>query len=174
MATRPPSVRAVCDDKDFQDAYDYEVRMGIFTALDACDEQIRNVQKLMFGPPSAWFIFNAVCRGICRDYSTRVARLAQYEALTNCTCMATQAKCPRRAVDMLCTSTGYCYNTTMYEESVCGVSACGRWATNEADYRSARRACGQSLDSGAQTTSAHAAALLVALAAGLVLAWRPN
>jgi len=88
--------------------------------------------------------------------------------MTACACDSTQPACPRTALDMLCTATGVCYDSDYYQTTTCAVDACGRWATDEASYRAARRACNLNFDA-AWSVSAPVAATLVAAAASLLL-----
>lgn len=66
---------------------------------------------------------------------------------------------------MLCSTVEYCYDPEWFEETACDTGACGRWASNEKDYRSARAACGLYLDGAAAHTVAAASVLAVAAAA---------
>lgn len=47
-------------------AYDYEVRFGLFTQMQTCNDKIRKLLQLPFGPPTAWEVFNIMCKGTCR------------------------------------------------------------------------------------------------------------
>jgi hypothetical protein len=127
---------------------------------------------LQFNPPSAWEVLNAVCKGTCRDLYERTLRMQAAEARTNCSCAATQVRCPQLPNSILCAGTGLCWDSEWYQVNVCAVNACGRWATNEADYRSARSSCQMSLDtSGAYAARATACAgAMAALAATISVA----
>lgn len=157
---------SICKLSDYQDAYDYEVQNGLFRYQLSCQTLLRQSAMLQFFPPTAWEVFHALCKGPCREFYARAKRLTAMEGRTNCTCVATQTRCPQLPNDMLCLGTGICYESEWYQENVCAATACGRWATNEASYRAARTACGMSLDPSPASRSA-VAALAVA---GAVLA----
>jgi hypothetical protein len=162
----------VCQIDEFQDAYNYESNNGFFKVQLACETMLRQTAMLQFNPPSAWEVFNAVCKGTCRDLYERTVRMQAAEARTNCSCAATQVRCPQLPSKVLCAGTGLCWDSEWYQVNVCAVNACGRWATNEADYRSARSSCQMSLDtSGAYSTRATAfAGAMAALAATISVA----
>lgn len=157
---------SICKLSDYQDAYDYEVQNGLFKYQLSCQTLLRQSAMLQFFPPTAWEVFHALCKGSCREFYSRVKRLAAMEGRTNCTCEATQTRCPQLPNDMLCLGTGICYESDWYQENVCSASACGRWATNEASYRAARTACGMSLDPSPASRSTVAALAVI----GAVLA----
>lgn len=165
---------SICKLSDYQDAYDYEVTNGLFKFQLSCQTLLRQSAMLQFFPPTAWEVFNALCKGSCREFYARVKRLTAMEGRTNCTCAATQPRCPQLPNDMLCLGTGICYESDWYQENVCAASACGRWATNEASYRAARTACGMSLDPSPASRSAVAAAAVLAamLASALTVVYR--
>jgi hypothetical protein len=153
----------------FLEAYNYEVSAGLFARQDDCKQQLKLLGMQQFGPPSAFEVMNMACKGACDAFMNRVYRLRLIEAQTHCTCRNQVARCPKTSADFLCALTGFCYEADWYHASTCAPSACGRWATNEADYRSERKQCNLYLD-GASTAAIAGAALAAAVAAGLVTA----
>jgi hypothetical protein len=157
----------MCNQQVYLEAYDYEVAAGLFTRQDDCKQQVALLMQQQFGPASAFEVMSMVCKGACDAFSNRVQRLRVIEEQTGCACADLASRCPRSAPDFLCAISGFCYDADWYQSSTCAPSACGRWATNEADYRSARRACNLYLDAGATASVARAA---LAVMASLVLA----
>lgn len=153
-----------CDLQVFQDAYAYELDRGLILQGVLCADKIQQLLQTRFGPPSAWEVFNTVCKGTCRDYTTRYNRVKTYENVTLCECAVVntgqQSKCPRPVTAMLCVATSKCYAEQVYQATTCDVAACGRWSTNEASYRSARTLCGVSYD-GAVASGLHSGVLLL-------------
>lgn len=161
------SVNTTCDLSLYQQGYDQEVEQGLFIQMAECEDTLRYAVQLRFGPPTAWEIFNVMCRGICREYTARYKRLQVYESSTACSCATTQNKCPRDTNEMLCSATNYCYDSEFYQTTTCAPTACGRWATCEADYRNARQACGLYFDSAAP--HGLSTIVLIALTAATIL-----
>jgi len=132
-----------------------------------CAAQIQLATQQPFGPPSAFEIMNVICKGACMSYYNRYKRLKHSELVSGCTCAAAnKVQCPKHPVDMLFTITGFSYDPDFYWESTCQPYACGRYKTNEADYRTARKACKLNFD-GASTASLSRAALALAVLAAL-------
>jgi hypothetical protein len=119
---------------------------GLSAASRACDATLFALSALAYAPPSDWQVFNALCRGACRDLSSRLARLDALDAATNCSCApaATRA-CPRPPAAMLCARAaaaggGACLSAGA-AAAWCAPAACGRRATDEAAWRAQTAAC---------------------------------
>jgi hypothetical protein len=133
---------SVCNYDTYREVYDYEIDEGLYQREEACSAAIDNLRKQQFGPPTQWEIFNAVCKGDCRSYADRIARLA---ASTDCRCeriVDTKYQCPNYPTDVLCNLVGYCYDWAAYDKSYCQPDSCARYAKSEDDWRKGRAACG--------------------------------
>jgi hypothetical protein len=159
----------VCNSARFQEAYDFENTQGIFAKEAACEDSIRSAGALRFGPPTAWQIFNVMCRGSCRQFTDKYKRLQLYQNITGCVCEDTQPQCPQSPTDHLCSALGYCYDSNYYDTTTCAIGACGRWAADAADYRAARIACNLNFD-GASASTLHGGIVALALATLWILA----
>ena len=127
-----------CMTNGYSQAFAYEVASDLALISGNCRAQLTTLTMQQFGPPTVFETFNALCKGACRDLQDRVVRINSYAAATDCAC--TDINCPRKPVAMLCQFTGTCPDDEdAFMSATCSTSACGRWATNEADYR---KACG--------------------------------
>jgi hypothetical protein len=110
-----------------------------------CKLKIQALSQQFFSPPSPYEAFNVLCKGICRVYTAHWFRIQMAAVGTGCDCARDIEKgsffCPVSAPSMLCRFTGLCLNESYYERSTCAPEACGRFATNERDWREARRSC---------------------------------
>ena len=135
-----------CDVSSYMVSLDYELSNGLLEAEARCDEAMRMLASMRFGPPSEHDIFEATCKGPCQEFAARVDR-QQASADPPCDCQKLKRagyftfKC-RNPNTYLCRRTGYCLDYAEYWKSYCTASACGRWATNEDDWRTSRIACG--------------------------------
>ena len=130
---------APCTENGYTDAFNYEVGADLALVQRNCRAQLSTLMMQQFGPPSAFEVFNMLCHGACRDLQDRLVRLASYSAAASGDCTCTdRGECPRTPVAMLCQLTGVCPDdAAAFMTATCSTTACGRWARNEADYRSA-------------------------------------
>jgi hypothetical protein len=158
----------------YKAAYSYESLLsGLFTLQEACRVNIQSLVKQPFGPPTAFQVMNMMCKGPCRKLADHVRRLDAVGKDTGCVCKEAETRCPLQRVDMLCYTTGLCYEEEWYEDKVCASDACGRFITNEAAYRAQRAACSLSLD-GAASAALGACAAIAAAGAVLAVAHGPT
>jgi hypothetical protein len=159
-----PLPPAVCDTVSWDAAWAYEDGGGILPLQTQCKAQLLTLMQQPFGPPSAYEVMNAVCKGSCAGLKARYERVRRAEFSSGCKCADLEPRCPKSPLEILCiVSGGICYDEDFYWEAVCVPEACGRWMANERDYRGARNRCKLSLDSGARGLAggvAGAAALL--------------
>ena len=109
-----------------------------------CKAQIMTLAEQPFGPPSAFEVMNAVCKGECQNYynvslpsivsarrrdshptaaparfprtpAQRLMRVAAAERLSGCHCADLKSLCPRHPVDILFDVTGIRYDPSSCE-----------------------------------------------------------
>ena len=132
---------------------------GLADRALACQDSIKALTRLQFGPPTAWEIFTTLCKGDCRSYSDRIARIRS----TSCDCRKVtnpQYQCPTFPTAYLCEELQICLNYDAYRLDYCDTASCGRFATNEDAWRKERALC-----SAAAPAPALALILLVLAAA---------
>jgi hypothetical protein len=170
-ASPSPSPVPACKADFYMQAYGY--MSEDFAQLGAqCAKAVARLSMQQFGPPSSFEVFQVACLGACRRYMAHWFNLQEAARGTGCACETQIAYgefyCPKSVNALLCRHTGFCYNETFYEQSTCAAGACGRFATNEKDYRAARAACGVAFDA-AHTPAISAAAGALALVGTLAL-----
>jgi hypothetical protein len=133
-----------CDGATFLSSFNYRI-LDTDTSRQRCQERINALVQQKFSPPSPFEAFRILCKGVCRKYTAHWFRLLEAAKGTGCDCVKDINKgsffCPTSAPEMLCRTTGLCVNETYYEKSTCAAEACGRFTTNEKDWRAARRSC---------------------------------
>ncbi len=124
----------------------HETSYGLKTIQAACIRELDKLQRLQFGPPTQWEIFNMMCKRSCRSYHDRWLRL-HTQTLCDCTQIPTPdvwstltvlpvgSACLPSVTDLLCYTIGFCYDFDAYYPLYCDDSACGRQATNEDSWR---------------------------------------
>jgi hypothetical protein len=136
------------DHMDFflNEAIPHETANGLRRIQADCIRQLDQLQRLQFGPPTQWEIFNMVCKRGCRSYHDRWLRLKS-QTLCDCTTVATPASwgsitvypvntaCLPSVIDLLCKTIGFCYDMDAYWFPYCDDYACGRQSNNEASWR---------------------------------------
>jgi hypothetical protein len=135
----------ICQYNTYKRAYDFEIAELLDERAEDCRKSVEALTKLQFGPPTAWEVFNTICKGDCRAYSDRIARLL---SATDCDCSriaSVRYRCPATPTGFLCEEVEYCYNYDNYITEYCAENSCGRFATNEDDWRIARAKCSGSL-----------------------------
>lgn len=151
----------ICAYNTYIRSYEYEYSEGLSLAASECLNSVQGLTKLQFGPPTEWEIFNVLCKGDCRAYNDRVQRVL---TASDCRCrrvLNARYQCPTTPTDMLCSEVQFCYDYDTYMRDYCLESSCGRWQTNENDWRTARAQC---------SAAASAPSLLAAVVAGVVAA----
>lgn len=114
-----------------------------------CKQEIIRIASGKFGPPKAFEVFEATCKGWCQSYAERYRRIVETAVSPPCDCTAllqTQAhqfSC-FTPTDYLCRFTGLCYEWEQFNTTWCATNACARWERNEGSWLAARRACGES------------------------------
>ena len=133
-----------CDGETFLSSFNYR-NLDTDTLRQTCQNRINALMQQKFSPPSPFEAFRILCKGACRKYTAHWFRLLEAAKGTGCECVKDINKgsffCPTSAPEMLCRATGLCVNETYYEASTCALEACGRFSTNEKDWRAARRSC---------------------------------
>lgn len=122
-----------CNYDFYLEILDYELANGFLEAQIACESYLDKLQRLQFGPPTQWEIFNTVCKTACRTYYDRWQRVVSE---SNCDCTKfTYSSCPPSVTDLLCSVVGFCYDWQTYFYNYCEDLACGRQANNEDSWR---------------------------------------
>lgn len=158
----------------FDAAFTAEIGADLWLVEANCRSLLGRAFMQQFGPPTPYEVSQVMCRGDCRDLQDRITRLATYTAATGCSCVGSVAsggRCPRSPAQLMCAAYGLCVDGDAYHAETCAATACGRWETNEAAWRAARKAC--QLADGAASSALSAAAALAAVAAVVVHARPP-
>jgi len=151
-----------CNYDAYVQAVDFEIGEGLAVREVQCKDSIDNLRKLQFGPPTEWEMFNAICKGECRSYSDRLLRI---RSASNCDCARIQDatyQCFYTATDYLCQLLQICHDFDEYISSYCLADSCGRFASSEDEWRTARSKCGVSATAAAMSMGGVFAAAVIA------------
>lgn len=138
----------ICDYTTYSASYQFEVTEGLDARAQECESNVFALTKLQFGPPTEWEIFTTLCKGDCQAYNDRVSRIL---TVSDCNCARIadpRFRCPVTPADYLCEIMQICKPYSSYITEYCTPSSCGRFATNEDDWRTARQACSAAYASG--------------------------
>ena len=155
----------ICDYNTYSRAYAFEISEGFDTLALDCQANVVALRRLQFGPPTEWEMFTSLCKGDCKAYNDRITRIL---GLTTCDCSRIadpRYRCPTTPTDYLCETMQICKPYAEYMVDYCSESACGRFATNEDDWRTARAEC------SAATAAVGAAAAILAVALASAGSW---
>lgn len=158
----------ICDYTTYSSSYQFEIAEGLDDRAQECKNNVDSLTKLQFGPPTEWEIFTTLCKGDCQAYNDRIARIL---TVSDCNCARiadARFRCPTTPADFLCETMQICKQYTSYMIDYCTPSSCGRFATNEADWREARTTC------PASVAAASASALLTVWIGSLMLLLQPR
>ncbi|KAA0151576.1 hypothetical protein FNF29_04500 [Cafeteria roenbergensis] len=162
----------ICDYTTYFRSYAFEITEGFDTRGRDCEANVLALQRLQFGPPTEWEIFTSVCKGDCKAYTDRITRIL---GVTDCDCSRVADplyRCPATPTDYLCRAMQICLDYEQYMADYCSESACGRFATNEDDWRTERAKCPGSAATPALLAGLAALVAVFATAAAGAAPWR--
>jgi len=156
----------ICDYNTYSRSYAFEISEGFDSLALDCQANVQTLRRLQFGPPTEWEMFTTICKGDCKAYNDRITRVL---GLTSCDCSRIadpRYRCPTTPTDFLCDVMQICKPYQSYMIEYCSEAACGRFETNENDWRTTRATC------SAAAAAASAAAMALVGVLGLVAGGR--
>lgn len=152
-----------CDNATFLAFLENMLDNGLQDTAVRCQEQVRTLTYMRFGPPSDYEQKLAVCSGHCLDYHMRLQRLLIESDETGpaCSCSTMRERGYHyfhcyTPLDYLCQITGFCFSYLEYWSDFCEADSCARYIDNENDFIAKRSTCG-----ACETAASVGAGLLV-------------